>query len=87
EHKRIIEMLAKLSTSSCEDNRVAAQSVLSSVLREFPDSFTLVVDDILRLLSDAQTSHAQLKGALYMLINGKRQALLLQQDWEIAAKV
>lgn len=88
EHKRIIEILALLSTSSYAENRRPAQSVLSRVLREFPYSFTLVMDDILKMLApEAQTPHAQLKGALYMLIDGKRLALVLRQNWEIAAKV
>ncbi|GMT08718.1 hypothetical protein PFISCL1PPCAC_15 [Pristionchus fissidentatus] len=88
EHKRIIDILAKISISSYAENRRPAQSVLSRVLREFPYSFTLVMDDILALLApDAQTPHAQMKGALYMLIDGKRLALVLRQNWEIAAKV
>ncbi|KAF8386338.1 hypothetical protein PRIPAC_75480 [Pristionchus pacificus] len=88
EHKRIIDILAKLSTSSYAENRRPAQSVLSRVLREFPYSFTLVMDDILAMLAPgAQTPHAQLKGALYMLVDGKRLALVLRQNWEIAAKV
>ena len=53
-----------------------------------PYSFRLIVDQVLDIIKNQKNvSHEEFKGALYILINGKRRAIVLKQDWETLLKI
>lgn len=59
-----------------------------SKLREHPYSYKKIVNDILAFLEPGKdVTHEQLKGALYLLIDGKKQSLMLRMEFEQQAKI
>jgi proteasome activator subunit 4 len=87
-HKDALSLLVKLATSAYADTRVRAQQVLDMFLSNVPYSFRLIVDQVLDIIKNQKNvSHEEFKGALYILINGKRRAIVLKQDWETLLKI
>ncbi|CAL2044582.1 unnamed protein product [Caenorhabditis brenneri] len=87
-HKRIQDTLLKVATSTYSENRAKAQSILLSKLREHPYSYKRILNDILTFLEPGNdVTHEQLKGALYLLIDGKKQSLMLRMEFEQQAKM
>uniref|UniRef100_A0A8R1I1B4 BLM10_mid domain-containing protein n=1 Tax=Caenorhabditis japonica TaxID=281687 RepID=A0A8R1I1B4_CAEJA len=88
QHKKIQDKLLKVATSTYSENRSKAQSILLAKLREHPYSYKKIVNDILAFLKpNEDVSHEQLKGALYLLIDGKKQSLMLRMEFEQQAKI
>ncbi|KAL3074330.1 hypothetical protein niasHS_015160 [Heterodera schachtii] len=81
-HIAAIKLLLRFSTSLFANVRIAAQKVLDPIFATFRYSYKSIVDEILSILGKPN-SHDQLKGALYVLTNGKEQSLLLRQDWAV----
>uniref|UniRef100_A0A914Z6M9 Proteasome activator complex subunit 4 n=1 Tax=Panagrolaimus superbus TaxID=310955 RepID=A0A914Z6M9_9BILA len=87
-HKDALLLLVKLATSMYADTRIRAQQVLDMFLSQVPYSFRLIVDQVLDIIKNQKNvSHEEFKGALYILINGKRRAIVLKQDWETLLKI
>ncbi|CAJ0582017.1 unnamed protein product, partial [Mesorhabditis spiculigera] len=87
-HIDVIHTLLKVSTSHYSENRAQAQSLLLSMFKVFPYSYMQVLDKILDLLKpDKNISHEQFKGGLYLLVEGKRTALVLKHNWEAILKI
>ncbi|CAI2354209.1 unnamed protein product [Caenorhabditis sp. 36 PRJEB53466] len=87
-HRRIQDILLKVATSTYSENRSKAQAILLAKLREHPYSYKKIVNDILAFLEPGNgVSHEQLKGALYLLIDGKKQSLMLRMEFEQQAKM
>ncbi|ULT88652.1 hypothetical protein L3Y34_007695 [Caenorhabditis briggsae] len=87
-HKLLQDTLLKVATSTYSENRSKAQAILLSKLREHPYSYKLILNDIISFLQPGNdVSHEQLKGALYLLIDGKKQSLMLRMEFEQQAKM
>ncbi|PAV61364.1 hypothetical protein WR25_26372 [Diploscapter pachys] len=88
QHMEFYDMLIDVSTSHYSQNRQRAQSVLQAALREHPYSYKKVLDRILGYLDpSSNATHEQLKGALYMLVDGRRAAIVLRMDYESQLKI
>ncbi|CAB3398985.1 unnamed protein product [Caenorhabditis bovis] len=88
QHTDILKMLLRVATSSYSQNRAKAQNILLGKLREHPYSYKYIVDDILYYLNpDNQVTHEQLKGALHLLIDGKKQAVCLRMEFEQQSRI
>lgn len=88
QHKRIQDTLLKVATSTYSENRAKAQNILLGKLREHPYSYKHIVNDILEFLQPGNdVTHEQLKGALYLLIDGKKQSLMLRMEFEQQYKI
>ncbi|CAI5451722.1 unnamed protein product [Caenorhabditis angaria] len=88
QHQRIYETLLKVATSTYSENRAKAQSILLAKIRQHPYSYKRILDGILRFLDpENEVTHEQLKGALYLLIDGKKQAIIIRMEFEQQAKI
>ncbi|CAD6193666.1 unnamed protein product [Caenorhabditis auriculariae] len=88
QHVDILKMLLRVSTSSYSENRIKAQAMLIYKMREYPYSYKYILDDILNYLDPAsKATHEQIKGALYILVDGKRQALCLRMDFATQGRI
>ncbi|KAK0412054.1 hypothetical protein QR680_006010 [Steinernema hermaphroditum] len=87
-HFTIIDALVRLGMSGYSSVRIDAQQTLVTVIDEFPFVVHSILDSLLRhLKADANISHEQFKGALYMLINGKGSAICLSQNWRLLNEI
>ncbi|EYB92924.1 hypothetical protein Y032_0188g1139 [Ancylostoma ceylanicum] len=83
QHLEILRMLVKIGTSTYSQNRVKAQLVLVNLLKDYPFAHRSIIGDLVKLLDPANnSSHEQVKGALHMLTDHKRDALMLRAGFE-----
>lgn len=87
QHIDILKMLVKVGTSTYSQNRMKAQLVLVNLLKDYPFAYKSILDDLVALLNPANnSSHEQIKGALHILIDHKRDALVLRAGFEAQLK-
>uniref|UniRef100_A0A914I0E6 Proteasome activator complex subunit 4 n=1 Tax=Globodera rostochiensis TaxID=31243 RepID=A0A914I0E6_GLORO len=79
-HIAASKLLLRFATSLYANVRIAAQKVLEAIFSTYRFSYKTVVDDVLAIIR-SPSSHDQLKGALYVLVNGKEVSIVLRQDW------
>ena len=80
-HSTILQLLVTLATSHYSKVRMQAQAVLARALKSFPYSYTTIVDRVLPLISsEAEVSHEQYKGALYIILQNQ---LLVKHSWAL----
>ncbi|KAK6754916.1 hypothetical protein RB195_013722 [Necator americanus] len=83
QHLEILRMLVKIGTSTYSQNRIKAQLVLVNLLKDYPFAHKSIIGDLVRLLDPTNdSSHEQIKGALHMLTDHKRDALMLRAGFE-----
>ncbi|VDK48456.1 unnamed protein product [Gongylonema pulchrum] len=88
QHLKIMQLLVRLGTSSYSAVRIDAQRILDDCVQSFPYSYLLVLDEILGFLKESSDiSHEQFKGALYMLLYGKRSSICVRQSWQTLFRV
>ncbi|KJH41163.1 HEAT repeat protein [Dictyocaulus viviparus] len=83
QHIEILHMLVKIGTSTYSQNRIKAQLVLVNLLKDYPFAHKSIISELVSLLDPANnSSHEQIKGALHILTDHKRDALLLRVGFE-----
>ena len=60
--------------------RVSAQSSLSRTLKQFPYSYSHILDSVLSLIRPGEASHEQFKGALYIILQNQ---FLIKHSWTL----
>ena len=60
--------------------RVAAQTSLSRTLKQFPYSYSHILDSVLSLIRPGEASHEQFKGALYIILQNQ---FLIKHNWTL----
>ncbi|WKY10965.1 hypothetical protein Q1695_002929 [Nippostrongylus brasiliensis] len=83
QHIEILRMLVKIGTSTYSQNRTKAQLVLVNLLKDYPFAYKSIIGELIHLLDPASnSSHEQIKGALHILTDHKRDALVLRAGFE-----
>ncbi|XGW03770.1 hypothetical protein V3C99_015156 [Haemonchus contortus] len=83
QHVEILRMLVRIGTSTYSQNRVKAQLVLVNLLKDYPFAYKSIIGELTALLDPASnSSHEQIKGALHILTDHKRDALVLRAGFE-----
>ncbi|VDM54378.1 unnamed protein product [Angiostrongylus costaricensis] len=83
QHIEILRMLVKIGTSTYSQNRIKAQLVLVNLLKDYPFAHKSIIGELIDLLNPSRnSSHEQIKGALHILTDHKRDALLLRTGFE-----
>ena len=79
-HLNILEVFVSLATSHYSKVRVSAQSSLSRTLKQFPYSYSHILDSVLSLIRPGEASHEQFKGALYIILQNQ---FLIKHSWTL----
>ncbi|KAJ1362774.1 hypothetical protein KIN20_022447 [Parelaphostrongylus tenuis] len=83
QHIEILHMLVKIGTSTYSQNRIKAQLVLVNLLKDYPFAHKSILGELIDLLNpSSNSSHEQIKGALHILTDHKRDALVLRAGFE-----
>lgn len=87
-HVEGLRLLVRIGTSHYSGVRIEAQKILDSLLSSIAYGYKVILDDVLELLKEEnKVTHEQLKGALYILLNGKKTSICVRQDWESLIKI
>ncbi|VDK50154.1 unnamed protein product [Cylicostephanus goldi] len=72
-------MLVRIGTSTYSQNRIKAQLVLVNLLKDYPFAYKSILGELVKFLDPkSDSTHEQVKGALHMLTDHKRDALMLR---------
>ena len=60
--------------------RVSAQASLTRTLKQFPYSYSHILDSVLKLFNPGEANHEQFKGALFIILENQ---FLLKHSWTL----
>lgn len=87
-HLGVLQSLLDLSTSPYAAIRATSQQKLFKLISLFPNSYRLLLDDVVRHLSvDSNENHESFKGILYVLCGQRRSRLIVKNDWMCVKKM
>lgn len=87
-HLCVIQNLLELSVSFYGVIRSASQQKLFKLIGLFPNSYRLLLDDVVRHLSvDSNENHERFKGILYVLCGQRNSRLIVKNDWMCVKKL
>lgn len=87
-HLCVMRNLLDLSTSHYSAVRSTAQSKLFKLISTFPNSYRVLLDDVVPYLElDSNENHESFKGILYVLCGQRRTRLIVKNDWVCIQKI